>query len=312
MLIQSCENLGLLVAAKKTEGPSTRLTVLGIEFDTIAMELRLPADKLLRLTELLCHWRGRVAGSRKELESLAGVLQHASKVVHPGRTFIRRIYNLIAATQHFKPHFTVRLNRECQADVEWWYLFSKSWNGTSILRPIHLANPDCHFWSDASGSWGCGALWKGLWFQVPWNFMPISNESIAAKELFPVLVGCVVWGRLWKGCTVCCHSDNMAAVSVINQHSAKNDLLCHLLRCLFFASAFFDFDLVAKHIPGLENGAADALSRNRLDLFFMQTSNASSSPTPLPPTLLEGLCKAHPEWNAFQWTAWFSSTLTMP
>ena len=109
---------------------------------------------------------------------------------------------------------------------------------------------------------------------------------------------------------MCCHSDNIAAVSVINQQTAKNGLLSHLLRCLFFATAFFDFDLGARHVPGVENGAADALSRNRLDLFFTQMNNASTSPTPLSPLLLEGLSKDHPEWGASQWMVWFNSILT--
>ena len=76
----------------------------------------------------------------------------------------------------------------------------------------------------------------------------------------------MVWSSLWKGCTVCCHSD-IAVVFVINQQTAKNGLLSHLLRCQFFATAIFDFDLVARHVPGMENGVADALSCNRLDLF---------------------------------------------
>ena len=116
--MQSCENLGMLIAQEKTEGPATRLTILGIEFDTVAMELCLPADKLHTLYELLNRWRGKKTGSRRELESLAGILQHSSKVVHSGHIFIQGIYNLIAATDHFKPHYNVCLNRECQADIE--------------------------------------------------------------------------------------------------------------------------------------------------------------------------------------------------
>ena len=80
---------------------ATRLTVLGIEIDTLAMQLRLPSEKLQRLRDLLGEWRGRRAGRRNYLESLVGMLQHASRVVHTGRTFVRRIYNLLAQTVHF-------------------------------------------------------------------------------------------------------------------------------------------------------------------------------------------------------------------
>ena len=57
-LMQTSENLhvGVQMAPNKTEGPSTCLTVLGIEIDTVAMELRLPAVKLQQLTDLLTHW----------------------------------------------------------------------------------------------------------------------------------------------------------------------------------------------------------------------------------------------------------------
>ena len=121
---ETCDSLGVIVASRKTEGPSTCLTVLGIEIDTNALELHLPVKKLEQLADLLAQWRGRRSGSRVGLESLAGLLQHACKVVRPGRTFTRRIYNLLAQTHHFQPHFTIRLSAACRADIEWWCTFS--------------------------------------------------------------------------------------------------------------------------------------------------------------------------------------------
>ena len=274
------------------------------------MSLRLPDEKLERLRSLLVSWRGQDSHTRKELESLAGMLQHASRVVRPGRTFMRRVYDLLAQTQQFKPHFRVRLNSECKADIEWWSNFIHLWNGTSILRPIRVRNPDVQFWSDASGSWGCGALWQGLWFQVAWDFLPIANASIAPKELFPILVACVIWGHEWRGCTVCAHCDNTAVVEVINNGKAKDPLLSHQLRALFFASAIFDFELIASHTPGQENGPADALSRNMLPYFFSQVPTAALTPSHIPMQLQLGLGTVQPSWRSLDWTAWFSSILT--
>ena len=191
-LTQTCENLGLLVAHEKTEGPSTRLTVLGIEFDTELMELRLPAEKLERLASLLAIWRGRGSGPRRDLESLAGILQHACS---PGRIFMRRIYDTLARTHNYKPHYFVHLNAECRADIEWWCTFLRDWNGASIMRPLHASNPDVELYSDASGGWGCGAHWQSLWFQVPWGTLPIATQGIACKELFPITVAAIVWGH---------------------------------------------------------------------------------------------------------------------
>ena len=42
---QSCAMLGVIIADEKTKGPATCVTVLGIEVDSRAMELRLPEEK---------------------------------------------------------------------------------------------------------------------------------------------------------------------------------------------------------------------------------------------------------------------------
>ena len=46
---QVCKELGVTLATKKVEGPSTSLTFLGILIDTHNMEIRLPEDKLQRI-----------------------------------------------------------------------------------------------------------------------------------------------------------------------------------------------------------------------------------------------------------------------
>ena len=79
--LQVCSNLGLPVAPQKTEGPSTCMPILGIEVDTQAMELRLPTDKMERLKETLQAWKIKRSCTRRELESLIGLLSHACKVV---------------------------------------------------------------------------------------------------------------------------------------------------------------------------------------------------------------------------------------
>ena len=57
-------------------------------------------------------------------------------------------------------------------------------------------------------------------------------------------------------------------VSILNKWSAKDPLLSHLLRCLFFFSAFYKFHFSAEHIPGISNTAADTLSRDNIHPFL--------------------------------------------
>ena len=72
------------VASEKIEGPATTLTYLGIEMDTVNMQLRLPQDKLDRVKAVVDQWLvRRKAGKKCDLQSLAGLLQHAAKVVRP-------------------------------------------------------------------------------------------------------------------------------------------------------------------------------------------------------------------------------------
>ena len=51
-----CSRLGVPLAVDKCEGPTTCLTFLGIEIDTVAMELRLPQVKLARLKGEISAW----------------------------------------------------------------------------------------------------------------------------------------------------------------------------------------------------------------------------------------------------------------
>ena len=87
--LQAFHELGIPIEPEKSEGPATTLTVLGIEVDTVAMQLRLPADKLCRLQETTASWRGRKCCTKRELLSLIGLLQHAATVTRPGRSFVR-------------------------------------------------------------------------------------------------------------------------------------------------------------------------------------------------------------------------------
>ena len=86
-LLEVFASLRVPVAMEKLEGPTTRLVFLGIELDTKSMCMRLPPEKLEELRVLLGEWQSRKFCRIRELRSLVGKLQHACKVVRPGRTF---------------------------------------------------------------------------------------------------------------------------------------------------------------------------------------------------------------------------------
>ena len=222
MLMKECARIGVPIASHKTEGPATIVTFLGIEIDTGKGEVRLPQDKLQRLRDLLNEWGDRKGCTRKELESLIGLLNHACEVVRAGRSFLRRMIDLLHAVHRPPSSKTpIRLSQDFRADLAWWREFLGLWNGVSFITPPSSL-PKVDLFTDASGSWGCAAWHGDAWFQVEWDSRS-HPLSIAEKELVPIILACQVWGRSWSGCQVICHCDNQSVVADLRSRSTKHN-----------------------------------------------------------------------------------------
>ena len=307
LLVHTCAILNLPLALSKLDGPTTCLTFLGIVLDTQLLQMRLPNEKLLRLKSTLSKWGGLKCCIKKELQSLIGLLHDASIVIRPGRTFIRRLLDLLKAS-HFRPaKAPIRLNVEARSDILWWKQFNTDWNGLSMMQDHHRANPEIILTSDASGSWGCGAHWQSCWFQHQWS-KSTSAYDITTKELLPIVFAAAIWGPYWQSKSVLCLCDNIAVVSIINTGTSKNNDVMALMRCLFFITAKHNLLLTATHLPGSSNTLADALSRNKLPLFFSNFPQACPLPSHIPPALTDLLVLSKPDWTSPSWSSMFNAT----
>ena len=235
-LISLCTILNLPLAAEKKEGPTTCLAYLGIEVDTERLELRLPAEKLKRLQALLQKWITYKCCKKHDLESLVGYLHDASTIVQPGRTFTRRLIDLLKTARHRAAGSFTRLNTEARSDILWWHSFITDWNGLSMMHQLHKKNPEIILTFDASGSWGCGAFWNTEWFQYQWSAYT-ADLQITTKELMPVVIAAAIWGPQWSGKSVQCRCDNEAVVSILNSGTSKDPTVMGLMRCLHFFAA---------------------------------------------------------------------------
>ena len=299
--LHCCQQLGVPIAENKIEGPTTTLIFLGIEIDTIKEEIRLPQEKLVRLQEIT-GWCGKQSTTKRELLSLIGQLQHACCVVKPGRSFLRRMISLSTVAKEL--HHRLRLNRGFRSDLQWWATFLKSWNGRSMVLAVIKSPPVAVVTSDASGNWGCGAFSShGAWFQLVWPESWLQLH-ITVKELLPVVTSIAIWGKLWPGKTIHCRCtcDNAAVVAIVRSGSSKDNFVMELIRNLFFVLAEFNVLLTIDHVPGVENGAADALSRNNCDSFRLQVPSARACPTPIPEELVQLLVHQRPDWTSRSWT----------
>ncbi len=288
---RTCSDLGMPVEPSKTEGPSTVITFLGLELDT--QELRAS----------LANWKLKRSGKKRDLLSLIGLLSHACKAIRAGRSFLRRLIDLSATTKVLNRH--IRLNAAARSDLQWWWQFSTLWNGVAMMTSVNRSEPEktIAIVSDASGSWGCGAVCGQDWFQLKWQGLGQAQQyHITAKELLPVVVATAIWGQDWQGQTVKAWCDNTAVVAIVNSGSSKDPEAMHLRRCLAFLEAKWQCHLFCEHIRGRDNTAADALSRDKLTLFRDVCPQAKEEPAAIPAAVVDVLVVSKPDWTSASWT----------
>ena len=177
------------------------------------------------------------------------------------------------------------------------------WNGISILWDLQRQSADLSVYSDASGSWGCGAYGVSLKWCSRLQPLPI-----ATKELIPVILAAAMWGKHWTGKIVLFKVDNTAVVEAINATFCKDLHLMHLIRLLVFFAAYHNFWFHAAHIAGRDNRLADALSRNNISFFSSQVPQPLPQPSTVPPPLIT-LVTQKLTWMSTSWMKLFNDTL---
>ena len=163
------------------------------------------------------------------------------------------------------------------------------WHGVSFwLFPGLLPETDVEVSSDAAGSLSYGAYMKGQWFARSWPPYQ-QSQSIAYKELFPIVLAAHLWGHSWVKKHVLFRSDNDAVVHILNTRTLRVPCLMQLLRSLLFSGARLSFSFSSQHVPGVFNQLADALSRFNWQEFRRLAPEAQPLPIVVPPELLAEL-----------------------
>ena len=120
-LIELLQNLGFDINWRKVVLPTQCLTFLGVLIDTVSKCLPLPQKKLVDLQLFLQDFLHRCRASKRQLRSLAGKLNWASRVVYGGRTFLRHILDAMNSLQ--SPSAKFQCTPEFYADLIWWSQF---------------------------------------------------------------------------------------------------------------------------------------------------------------------------------------------
>ena len=107
-------------------------------------------------------------------------------------------------------------------------------------------------------------------------------------------------------------SNSMSVVHALASGAARDPLLMHLLRCLHFFTACHQIGFQSRHIAGVLNTAAVALSRDNLSTFYRCIPQVDKTPSPVPVQLLEMLLHQRPDWTSHSWRRMFLSSLDRP
>lgn len=256
MLLQVLRSLGFWINYHKVEGPSQKLTFLGITIDTVAMTLELPQEKLMDLKQTLSNMIAKKKTTKRKLQSLAGKLNWATQCIYGGRFHLRRIIDCISKLD--RPWHRTRVTVDIKLDCEWWLKFMNVFNGSTPIIDNRKGIPVS---IDA-----CPKA-TGAFFIHDWVYCPFKQNSdednlhINFKEVLALEPAAQVWGHLWSNRKVFVHTDNQAAACIINKGTCRNSVVMKALRRIFWLSAVYNFRLRAVYYPGRNNELADAVSR---------------------------------------------------
>ena len=259
-VISQLTSLGFIINFPKSSlVPSHVMLHLGYVWDTSNMTISLPEEKVTKIKNFA---RSCLSGpqSLRSLASLLGLLVSAANAYKFAPLHFRKFqFCFIEGTKTCTDWDTVwPLSELAIADLSWW----KNCHPES-LTPVSFSNSafDLHVYTDSSkAGWGAslsdGNFTSGIWdpsfSQFHINFLELKAIHLTIIEFLPLL----------RGKNVCFHCDNSTSVFYLNKMGGTHSLsLCDLALDIWFLLCSNNIGCVATHISGIENLAADYLSR---------------------------------------------------
>ena len=257
--IHVSKTMNLPLKPSKTVTPRTTVVLHGIEVDTERMEARLPEDKLEKARQAVRDLGNRKKATVRELQSVIGYLCFVCKVVTPGRTFLRRLFDLLKGNP--RSHFYVRISKGAQLDLAMWKLFLDDHRGVTILNERRWnADPKRALQTDSAQSRGFAAVLGESWVCGAWP-AAWTAFHITILELYPICAAVEIWVKELTNACIVFYCDNESMCSIINTRTSRDPIAMILLRRLVLVTMEHNIMFRATHVRGLDNSLPDAISR---------------------------------------------------
>ncbi|CAJ0936185.1 unnamed protein product [Ranitomeya imitator] len=241
--------------------PSQRIIFLGMLFDTRQSRVFLPKDKRSTLCRDIRLLQGPRPPSLRSAMKVLGRMVAALEAI-PFAQFHSRPFQQAILSQWDRSVFSldrpIRLSFRVRRSLNWWLTSTLISQGRYFL-PVHWQVVT----TDASLI-GWGAVFRHLAVQGRWSPQE-SSLPINVLEIRAIFLSLRHWERILRGLPVRIQTDNATAVAYVNhQGGTRSSLaLAEVSKILLWAEATVPV-ISAVHIPGVENWAADFLSREGL------------------------------------------------
>ena len=257
-LIQLIMHLGFDISYDKLQQPSQDIVFLGIRIQSQSMQVSLPSSKLDDIKACLHNFQRKKHATKRQLQSLAGKLNYAARVVRGGRTFLRRLLNAINSLR--LSHHKIRLRGALMDDIKWWEEYMDYFNGKAKCIKSYVNSKSVL--TDACPVAG-GAYHDGDIYYTQWScdYPDLTSAPINYKEAMMAAISIIRWAPRLANSSVYLYSDNKCTVSIINKCASRNVKVMESLRQMFWLSADYNFHVKAVYIPGENHILADTVSR---------------------------------------------------
>lgn len=250
-------HLGLPISYSKIQPPAECVTYLGIVLDLPSRTMSIPHRKIAETIQLIQWVLTQTAVSKKITQRLVGKINHIAKCVDSARLFMSRILLALREAHHEE---VVQVST-MRADLHWFSLFARRYNGRSMMKP---SRPSKVIRADSCLTGG-GGTDMDKYYELVYTRAVAEAHHISTLEAMNCLVALrTLLTYRDRNSTIELQCDSASAIAAFAFSRARDPVLLAICRAAWYLTACMDVKVIYTHIPGEDMDIPDSLSRAHL------------------------------------------------
>ncbi|WAR11495.1 hypothetical protein MAR_025675 [Mya arenaria] len=230
--------------------PTQRIAYIGYTICTADSKIivKVQLIRVARLKRSIRRVLSQGLAAARQLAKVLGQCVSVAWAVTPGKLFLRN-----SARKSWSDSLII--TPEVAEELQWWLNSVDYWNSREICSETIQAQVV----TDASGL-GWGATYGSHVASGDWN-RRVSYLSSNEREMLAILMAIKAFAKLLRGLVVQVLTDNISAMTYINQMGGPSQKLSRLALAIWAEAFDHGITLRCAHIAGVQNGQADYWSR---------------------------------------------------